>query len=67
MPLAVFTALYGSDWHSSAFGPITGANLAKNSAGWSGKGEVLLTTRPHQVDRRQQMSGETGYGQQYGD
>jgi hypothetical protein len=23
-------------------------------------------TRPHQVDRRQQVSGETGYDQQYG-
>src|ERR1700722_3733974 len=48
-------------------GQITEANLAENSAGWSGKAEVLLTTRPHQVDRRQQVSGETGYGQQYGD
>jgi hypothetical protein len=28
---------------------------------------VLLTTRPHQVDRRQQVSGDTGYDQQYGD
>ena len=33
----------------------------------SGKGEVLLTARPHQVDRRQQVSGETGYDQQCGD
>src|ERR1019366_396048 len=38
-----------------------------NSAGWSGKGGALLTTRPHQVDRRQHVGGETGYGQQYGD
>src|ERR1035441_3798544 len=44
-----------------------GANPAGNSAGWSGKGGALLTTRPHQVDRRQQVSGETGYDQQYGD
>jgi hypothetical protein len=27
----------------------------------------LLTTRPHQEDRRQQVSGETDDGQQYGD
>ena len=28
---------------------------------------LLLTTRPHQMDRRQQVSGEAGYGQQDGD
>ena len=44
-----------------------GAKPVDNSAGWSGKVGALLTTCPHQVDRRQQVSGETDYDQQYGD
>src|ERR1039457_293045 len=50
--------------HGSGHG---GADPVGSSAGWSGKGGALLTTRPHQVDRRQQVSGETDDDQQYGD
>jgi hypothetical protein len=42
------------------------ASPADKSAGWSAKGGDPAVTRSHQVDRRQQVSGETSGRQQYG-
>ena len=43
------------------------ASPAEGSAGWPAKGGEPAVTRSHQVDRRQQVSGETSDRQQYGD